>query len=85
MLTPRDIIVGLRPCHYRYNGKKTLGDKINFGFLAQDVLEAFGDEYNFVVKDDNEEFYKINYFVFYQQLINIMVNRLIFLIKIKTI
>ena len=41
-----------------------LGDKVNFGFLAQDLLEAFGDQYNFVNKNEETGFYKVNYFQF---------------------
>lgn len=70
MLTPKQIIEGLKPCHYKYNDEKNLGEKINFGFIAQDVLETFGKEYNFVKKDSEGEYYQINYYQFIAPLVS---------------
>ena len=70
MLTPKQIIEGLKPCHYRYNNEKELGDKINFGFIAQDILEAFGEDYNFVKKDSDGKFYQVHYYQFLAPLVS---------------
>lgn len=57
----QDIFNKLKPVRWRYNDKKDLGDKIHFGFIAQDLLEL-GDEYGFV--DKSGEYLKVNYFEF---------------------
>lgn len=72
MLTPEEIISKLRPCHYHYNKVKELGDKVNFGFIAQDLLEDFGEKYNFVQKDEKEEFYQVNYHQFIAPLVSVV-------------
>lgn len=72
MLTPKEIIEGLKPCTYKYNDIKSLGDKINFGFIAQDIIDAFGEEYNFVTKDEGEEYYKVNYYQFIAPLVSVV-------------
>lgn len=72
MLTPREILKKLKPCHYKYNDKLDLGDKVNFGFLAQDILDDFGADYNFVTKAENEEFYKVNYYQFIAPLVAVV-------------
>ncbi|WP_408098559.1 tail fiber domain-containing protein [Peredibacter sp. HCB2-198] len=72
MLTPKEIINGLKPCSYRYNEIKDLGDKINFGFLAQDILDTFGDEYNFVSKEKKGEYYQVNYLQFIAPLVSVL-------------
>lgn len=72
MLTPEEIISKLRPCHYRYNEVKGLGDKINFGFIAQDLLQDFGEEYNFVQKDKENEYFQVNYFQFIAPLVSVV-------------
>lgn len=72
MLTPKDIIQKLRPCSYKYNDLKDLGGKIQFGFLAQEILEDFGDEYDFVRKDPNSEYYQVNYYQFIAPLVSMV-------------
>ena len=72
MLTPDEIIDRLKPCHYRHNGIKNLGDKINFGFIAQDILKEFGDEYNFVQKDKEDEFLTVNYAQFIAPIVSVV-------------
>jgi hypothetical protein len=67
---PKEIIDKLKACTWRYNNIKHLDDKIHYGFIAQDILEAFGDEYNFV--DDSEEFYKVNYLEFIAPIIHVV-------------
>jgi hypothetical protein len=59
LLTPREIIKKLKVVRWVYNSIKQLGDKVHYGFIAQDLLEAFGDKYNFVSTE--EEFMKVNY------------------------
>lgn len=75
MLTARAVIQGLKPCTYKYNDLKELGDKINFGFLAQDILDEFGEEYDFVRKDPNSEFYQVNYHQFIAPLVSLVKNQ----------
>ena len=70
MLDPEEIISRLRPCRFRYNNKKQLGDKINYGLIAQDILNEFGSEYNFVQKDQDDNFYQVNYHQFIGPLIS---------------
>lgn len=72
MLKAHEIINRLKPCTYKYNEIKDLGDKINFGFLAQDILEEFGEGYNFVKKDQNNEFYQVNYYQFIAPLVTVL-------------
>ena len=72
MLTPKEVVDGLRPCTYKYNEIKALGEKINFGFLAQDILDAFGEDYNFVAKDQQSEFYQVNYYQFIAPLVSVV-------------
>lgn len=72
MLTPKEIINKLKPCHYKYNGNKDLGDKINFGFIAQDILEDFGEEYNFVTKDKEGNYLQVNYYQFIAPLVSVV-------------
>lgn len=72
MLTSQDIISKLKPCTYKYNEVKDLGDKINFGFIAQDILEDLGEEYNFVSMDKNKEFYVVNYTQFIAPLVSVV-------------
>lgn len=72
MLTPKEIINKLKPCHYKYNGNKDLGDKVNFGFIAQDILEDFGEDYNFVVKNKNDEYLQVNYYQFIAPLVSVV-------------
>lgn len=72
MLTPREIVRGLKACCYRYNNKKDLGNKIHYGFLAQDILKAFGDEYAFVKKDANGEYYQVDYMEFIAPLVSVV-------------
>ncbi len=72
MLTPKEIVEGLKPCTYRYNEIKDLGDKINFGFLAQDLLDTFGEEYNFVKKDKQDQFFQVNYYQFIAPLVSMV-------------
>jgi hypothetical protein len=57
---------------YKYNEEMALGDKINYGFLAQDILEAFGEDYNFVVKDKNSNYYKVNYYQLISPLVSMV-------------
>ena len=72
MVDPEQIISKLKPCTYKYNNIKNLGDKINFGFLAQDLLDDFGEEYNFVNKDEDSEFYRVNYLQFIAPLVGVV-------------
>lgn len=72
MLTPEDIISRLKPCHYQYNDTLPLGEKINFGFLAQDILEEFGEDYNFVIEDKNTDYYRVNYMQFISPLVSVV-------------
>lgn len=72
MLTPKEIVNKLKPCHYKYNETLPLGDKINFGFLAQDLLDDIGEDYNFVAKDDKDDFYKVNYYQFLAPLVAVV-------------
>jgi hypothetical protein len=72
LLTPEEIIKGLKPCHYKYNDKLHLGDKVNYGFLAQDILEEFGEDYNFVLKDADTEYFKVNYTQFISPLVAVV-------------
>lgn len=72
MLKSNEIIDRLKPCTYKYNEIKDLGDKINFGFLAQDILEEFGSNYNFVKKDPNDEFYQVNYYQFIAPMVSVI-------------
>lgn len=72
MVTPKEVIQKLKPCAYKYNDKKSLGEKIHFGFIAQDLVEAFGEEYGFVTMDENSEFYKVNYYEFISPLVSVV-------------
>lgn len=72
MLKPREIIQKLKVCRYKYNEKLPLGDKIQYGFLAQDLLSDFGDEYNFVVKDTESDYFKVNYYQFIAPLVSVV-------------
>jgi hypothetical protein len=73
LLTPQEIIQRLKPCTWKYNSIKDLGDKTHFGFIAQEVLETFGSDYNFV--DTSEEYLKINYFEFIAPLVKVVQNQ----------
>lgn len=84
MLSAKEIIQGLKPCTYRYNDIKALGDKINFGFLAQDILEAFGEDYNFVQKNEDEEYFRVNYFQFIAPLVSVIQDQQKEINKLKT-
>ena len=75
MLEAKDVIQRLKPCTYKYNDLKNLGDKINFGFLAQDLLDEFGEEYEFVRKDPNSEYYQVNYHQFIAPLVSVVKNQ----------
>ena len=71
MLTPQEIIQRLKPCHYKY--KEGCGDRINFGFIAQDILETLGESYNFVVRDQGEQgLYKVNYYQFIAPIVSVL-------------
>ena len=72
MLTAKEIIEGLKPCHYRYNGVKALGEGIHFGFLAQEILEEFGSDYSFVKKDGGGEYYQVNYYQFIAPMVSVI-------------
>ena len=72
MLSAKEIIQGLKPCTYRYNDIKPLGDKLNWGFLAQDILEVFGEDYNFVQKNEGDEYFQVNYFQFIAPLVSLV-------------
>lgn len=64
--TPHEILMALKPCHWRYKPEEqtglALGNKINFGFIAQDLLDTFGDRYNFV--DSDADYLRVNYMQF---------------------
>lgn len=49
-----------------------LDEKIHYGFLAQDLLASFGDEYAFVAKDKNSDYLKVNYFEFIAPIVSIV-------------
>jgi len=70
LLKPQDIIQGLKPCTWKYNNIKDLGNKTHFGFIAQEILSSFGEKYNFV--DTSEEFLKVNYFEFIAPLVKVV-------------
>lgn len=53
-----EIFNKLRPVKWQYNKIKNLGDKIHFGFIAQE-LQELGKDYAFV--DDSGEYLKVNY------------------------
>lgn len=72
MLIPKDIIKKLKVCRYKYNEKLPLGDKIQYGFLAQDLLRDFGEDYNFVVKDEESKYFKVNYYQFIAPLVSVV-------------
>ena len=60
MLTPKEIIFRLKPCTWRYNDVlPNLGDKLHYGFIAQDLVREFGDDYGFV--DQSGEFMRVHY------------------------
>lgn len=61
-LLPKDILKELNACSWKYNNEMGLGDKIHYGFIAQDLLKSFGSEYAFV--DETQEFLKVNYHEF---------------------
>lgn len=74
MLTPREILTRLLPCSWRYNKiKPELGDKIHFGFIAQDLLRAFGDKYGFV--DTTNDYLKVNYTEFIAPMVSIIMEQ----------
>lgn len=83
MLTPKEILNELKPCHYKYNDIKDLGDKVNFGFLAQDLLDSFGDEYNFVTKEDGDDYFKVNYYQFISILVSVVKEQQVEINKLK--
>lgn len=62
----------LKPCHYKYNHLKDLGDKIHFGFIAQDLERDFGSEYAFVIKDETSDFLKVNYHEFIAPIVSVL-------------
>ncbi len=71
MLKCEDIIYSLKPCQYRYNDIKIINDKINYGFIAQDLLNSFGEEYNFVVKDKTG-YLMVNYDQFISPMVKVI-------------
>ena len=71
MLTPKEIISRLLPCSWRYNDvKPELGKKLHYGFIAQDLLEEFGEEYGFV--DTSGEYLRVNYMEFIAPLVHVV-------------
>lgn len=62
MLNPKDLIRRLKntTASYRYNKVKDLGDKVHFGFMAQKLVEEFGEDYAFVRKDPNGEYWMVD-------------------------
>lgn len=72
MLTPKEVITKLKPCVYKYNQIKPLGDKVHFGFIAQDLIESFSSEYNFVTMDEQNEYHKVNYYEFIAPLVSVV-------------
>lgn len=70
MLKPSEIIRRLKPSSWKYNKIKQLGNKIHYGFIAQDVLQEFGNDYNFV--DETEEYLKINYVEFIGPMVTVL-------------
>lgn len=71
MLKCEDIIYNLKPCHYKYNDIKYINDKINFGFLAQDLINSFGEEYNFVTKS-KDGYFMVNYDQFISPIVKVL-------------
>lgn len=61
--TPLEIIKDLKPCQWEYKSEQetgmNLGSGVNFGFIAQDLQETFGEQYNFV--DSSGEYLRVNY------------------------
>lgn len=72
MLNPKEIIVNLKPCHYRYNDKKDLGNKVHYGFIAQDLLDSFGEDYAFVKKEASSDYYVVNYIEFIAPIVSVL-------------
>ena len=72
VLSPSEILKKLKPCNWKYkpdNETNIIGlcdDKIHYGFIAQDLLETFGDDYAFVIKDSTceDSYLKVNYIQF---------------------
>jgi len=62
LFTSKQIINDLKPCSWIYKSETGLGDKTHFGFIAQDLLNSFGDECDFV--DQTNEYMKVNYLEF---------------------
>lgn len=67
-LDPKDIINRVRVCSWRYNDILPQGNKLHYGVIAQDVLQSFGNEYNFV--DQSGTYLKVNYHEFIGPLIS---------------
>jgi len=70
LLSYREIIEKLKPCSWVYNDILELGDKIHFGFIAQELLDAFGSTYGFV--EQGGDFLKVNYIEFIAPLVKIV-------------
>jgi len=57
--TPLEILQELKPCTWEYKSETGLQPGIHYGFIAQDLLESFGSDYNFV--DERADFLRVNY------------------------
>lgn len=71
MLTPKDIVFQLKPCSWTYNDTiPSLGDKTHYGFIAQDLLSAFGSQYGFV--NEGGPYLTVNYMEFVAPLVKVV-------------
>ena len=66
-LSPEEIIDNLRPATY----KLKIDNKYHYGFIAQDVLEKFGDEYDFVTKGQ-DGYFALNYHEFIAPIVSLL-------------
>ena len=57
-----EIVNKLKPVKYKYNDLiKNSSDKIHMGFIAQDLLTLFGEEYALVEECKDTKFLMVNY------------------------
>jgi len=58
-----EIVNKLKPITFRYNDilKTKTDDKIHMGFLAQELLEVFGDDYAIIIKNKETNYLMVQY------------------------
>ena len=62
-LPAKDIIMRVKPCAWRYTVQSGFpNDKNHYGVIAQEILQEFGPEYNFV--DTSDTWFRVNYYEF---------------------